>query len=188
VSLIPRITLLGLFSGLGTGAALLIFARSGLGAVLGDAGFYLVLFGVGWFTGKALHQRLSLAEKDRLFLSAAVALAYAAGADPLDALLVEYGLTGVWALPALWLGAVTAALAGVVAWIADAVRTARRLALAALVGVAAMAAIVVAINLLAGVGAPTAGVWAIYLVPALWLPPVTYFRLKPLAQKPIDGL
>lgn len=186
--LLPRIALLGLISGVGAGVALLIFARAGLGALLGDAGFYLVMAGVGWFTGRALHERLALPEKERVILSAAFALAYAAGAEKLDTLLVEVSLTGAWGLPALWLGAVVALLAACIAWTAGAPRTPRGLVPAALVGVAAMALIVAAVNLLVALAAPTAGVWAIYFVPALWLPVVTYFCLKPLAQRQKTGL
>jgi len=180
--LLARIALLGLLSGIGAGAALLIFARAGLGALLGDAGFYLVMLGVGWFTGQSLHRRLALPEKDRITLSAAFALAYAIGAEPLDALLVEVSLTGDWALPSLFLGVVVALLAASIAWTAGAARDPRRLVLAGIIGVAAMALIVAAVNLLVAVAIPTAGVWAIYLVPALWLSPVTYFCLKSLPQ------
>lgn len=186
--LLLRIALLGLISGVGAGVALLIFARAGLGALLGDLGFYLVMAGVGWFTGKALHERLALPEKERVILSAAFALAYATGAGPLDALLVEVSLTGTWELPALWLGVVVALLAACIAWTTGAPRTARGLIPAALIGVAAMALIVAAVNLLVAAAAPTAGVWAIYVVPALWLPVLTYFCLKPLPQRQKTGL
>lgn len=186
--LLPRIALLGPISGVGAGVALLIFARAGLGALLGDAGFYLVMAGVGWFTGRALHERLELPEKERVVLSAAFALAYAAGAEKLDTLLVEVSLTGAWELPALWLSVVVALLAASIAWTAGASRDPRRLVLAAMIGVAAMALIVAAVNLLVALAAPTAGVWAIYFVPALWLPAVTYFCLKPLAQSHKTGL
>lgn len=186
--LLPRTALLGLISGVGAGVALLIFGRAGLGALLGDAGFYLVMACVGWFTGRALHERLALPEKERVVLSVGFALAYAAGAENLDALLVEVSLTGAWALPALFLGVVVALLAACIAWTAGAARDPRRLVPAALVGVAAMALIVAAVNLLVAAAVPTAGVWAIYVVPALWLPAVTYFCLKPLPQRQKTGL
>jgi hypothetical protein len=183
--LTPRLLLLGLLSGIGTGAALLVFAR--VGALLGDAGFYLVMAVGGWFTGKALARTLALDDKRGQWLGGAFALAYAAGVDPLNALLVDASLTGEWVLPGLWLGPIAAALAGGMTWIVGQTSW-HRIAITALIGVAAIAGIVAAINLIIGSGALLAGVWAIYVVPALWLPPVTHFCLKPLPQKPIDGL
>jgi hypothetical protein len=180
-----RIVLLGLISGIGTGAALLVFAR--FGALLGDAGFYLVMAGGGWFTGKALARALALHDNRGQWLGGAFALAYAAGVDPLNALLVDASLTGEWLLASLWLSAIAAALASGTTWIVNRAPL-QHMAVAALVGVAVMAGIVAAVNVIIGSGALLAGVWAIYLVPALWLPPVTYFCLKPLPQKPIDGL
>ena len=182
-----RIALIGLLSGIGTGVALLVFARAGLGALLGDAGFYLVLAGGGWFTGKALARALAPDDRRGQWLGGGFALAYAAGVEPLNALLVEYSLTDEWLLPWLWLGVVTTTLAGATTWIVGQTSL-RQVAIAGLVGLAAMAGIVAAVNVIIGSGAMLAGVWAIYFVPALWLPPVTYFCLKPLPQKPIDGL
>ena len=182
-----RNVLIGLLSGIGTGAALLAFERTGVSALLGDAGFYLVMAGGGWFTAKALARAFALDDKRGQFLGGAFALAYAAGVEPLDALLVDASLTGAWTLPGLWLGAVVAALACGMAWIVG--RTSlRQTAAAAALGIAAMAAIIAAVNLIIGSGVLLAGVWAIYFVPALWLPPVTYFCLKPLPKEPIDGL
>ena len=185
VRLILRIVLIGLISGIGTGVALLVFAR--VGALLGDAGFYLVMAGGGWFTGKALARALALDERRGQWLGGAFALAYAAGVEPLNALLVDASLTGEWLLPGLWLGAIAAALAGGTARIVGR-DSLRHIAGTAAVGIVVMAAIVAAVNLAVGSGALLAGVWAIYFVPALWVPPVTYFCLKPLPQKPIDGL
>jgi hypothetical protein len=166
---LPRIILLGLLSGIGTGAALLVFAR--VGALLGDAGFTLVMAGGGWFTGKALARMFALDDRRGQWMGGAFGLAYAAGVEPLNALLVDASLTGEWVLPSLWLGAVAAALAGGMAWIVGQTSL-RQIAIAGLVGIAVMAGIVAAVNLVVTLGALLAGVWAIYFVPALWLPVV----------------
>lgn len=195
--LVLRLARIGLVSGIGTGVALLLYARTGFGALLGDVGFYLLLAGAGWFTGQAVGTALTLAAPRRQqVLSAVFALAYAAGVAPLNALLLEVSLTGAWKLPALWLATICAALSASLAWSVGEVGG-RVLAVAAAIGVAAMAAIVAAVNVLIWVSAGWkppfdslvfAGLWLIYLVPAIWLPTVTYFCLKPLPQGPQTGL
>lgn len=185
---------IGLISGIGTGVALLVYMRTGFAALLGDAGFYLLLAGAGWFTGQAIAPLLGIdPERRRQILCVAFALGYAAGVAPLDTLLVEVSLTGDWLVPSLWLAAVSAMLAGALAWSVG--QRDERLSASAAIGVAAMAAIVTAVNLLiwfsAGWSAPFdsllfAGVWLIYFVPAIWLPVVTYFSLQPPLTFPLS--
>lgn len=192
-----RIFLIGLVSGIGTGAALLFLARSGFGGLLGDAGLYLAMAAAGWFTGQAIEAALQRhgvsapVERERLIVPLGLAAGYALAISPLNALLVEALLTGDWLVPALWLAMVCAVLGGGFAWALARRGTATRgLPASALIAVLAMAVIVGAVNLLAWWGGrdyaggdPTplmlAGVWAIYLVPAPWLGTLTYFCLKP---------
>ena len=192
-----RLFLIGLVSGVGTGAALLFLARSGFGAILGDAGLYVGMAGAGWFTGQAIEAALQRhgvaapAERERMSLPIGLAAGYALAISPLNALLVDALLTGDWLVPGLWLAAVCAVLGGGFAWaLARRGVATRGIAVSASVAVLAMSAIVGAVNLLAWWGGrdyaggdPTAlmlaGVWAIYFVPALWLPALTHFCLKP---------
>ncbi len=185
-----RIFLIGLVSGIGTGAALLFLARSGFGALLGDAGLYLAVAAAGWFTGQAIEAALQRhgiaapAERERMLLPVGLAAGYALAISPLNALLVDALLTGDWLVPGLWLTIVCAVLGGGFAWaLARRGAMTRGLPASALIAVLAMAVIVGAVNLLAWWGGrdyaggdPSplmlAGVWAIYLVPALWLPSV----------------
>ena len=192
-----RLFLIGLVFGVGTGAALLFLSRAGFAAILGEAGLYVGIAGAGWFTGQAMEAALQRhgipapAERQRMFLPGGLASGYALAISPLNALLVEVLLTGEWLMPAVGLAAVCAGLGGGLAWALARRGTATRgMAASAGVAVLAMAAIVGVVNLLAWWGGrdyaggdPTplmlAGVWAIYFVPALWLPVLTYFCLKP---------
>jgi len=151
----------------------------------------------GWFTGQAIEAALQRhgiaapAERERMPLPVGLAAGYALAISPLNALLVDALLTGDWLVPGLWLAIVCALFGGGFAWALARRGTATRgIAASAVIAVLAMAVIVGAVNLLAwwGIrdyagGDPTplmlAGVWAIYLMPALWLPAVTYFCLKP---------
>ena len=192
-----RLFVIGLVSGVGTGAALLFLARSGFGAILGEAGLYVGMAGAGWFTGQAIEaalQRHGVAgppERERMVVPIGLATGYALAISPLNALLVEALLTGEWLMPAVWLAIVCACLGGGLVWALGRRGVATRgIAASAIGAVLAMAAILGVVNLLAWWGGrdyaggdPTAlmlaGVWAIYFVPALWLPALTHFCLKP---------
>ena len=199
-ALLLPVALTGLASGILTGAALLLLAHAGFGALTGEAGYRLALAGAGWLTGQAVdaalrrHGVAAASGRDRHLLPLGLAAGYAIAVPPLNTLLVEALLTGLWLLPGLVLAAACAALgAGLALVLARRGVATGGPAVAAVAGVLAMAAIVAAVNLLAWWGGRAhaggdpgglmlAGVWAIYLVPAIHLPALTHFCLKRVAE------